>query len=499
MAESLPGTMSIFGDALATLTGSGLTGQAAIQELYRAVESGEVMSADILPLVAEEMSRRAQPKLGIMKRSSIAESARVVNEWNELLERFSKAGGEEGFAKFFRSIAEQLPRLTPLIEAFGAGFIKLANAIEPTVRMFANYTQVISELKQQMDAINPSIAVFVAGFAALATKIGRLMIPLTLFYLILEDIAIGMMGGNAYSTHLFDFLDKLGEYDRKIVGVAMAVLTLVAAFKMLKWIRTGGVLPGGRGRRSPTTGNRGNPAGEGRGSPSLKDRAVSGFRENPLLWMFGGHLLARAVMNPFGAILAGGYLGFQTHYMKDHMSFNDNWLRNMAGKRGVIGYRDQNEYIQNLFSSSEKGFLTPQDIEEHFSGTKRSRNWLSDYLERSPKSRAETLEDLAAEFNEKYSTSRMIRQGDYFGPLLGGVGDQMPQDYMGNTAEYLNQLNRNNPINPTINNEINLNADGVLDPEGVRGVMQDLMPELEETLNRSLQDLFSTTQDAYGG
>lgn len=491
MAESLPGTMSIFGEALATLTGSGLTGQAAIQELYRATEAGEVVSAEILPIVAEIMSERAQPKLGIMKRSSIAESARVVNMWNDLLKNFSEAGGEKGFSQFFRTLAEQLPRLTPLVTGFGAAFGTLGEKAGLVVRVFADYTQIMSSVKRTFDEIDPSIIKVVGSLALLSTRIGRIMLPLTGVFLILEDIAVGLTGGEALSGYLFDFLDKFVAYDKKILGLTMAIMSVVAAFAMLRRV-TGFGLPGSKDRKREKG---------GRGVGLL----------GGLLAVGSGLLLNPWVSIPL-ALGVAGHWGYNTDtFQSAIMSSEDKWLNRLAHTgAGITGWKEQREYWNNLFSSSERGFLTGRDVEAHFSSTERGRQWLNNYLQgeskvnpggtRSrwlPHEREDALDEMANRINKAYSSSRMISSGDYIGPLSGDVEGFMGSNNPSNYVENLNSSAASRDI--TVNNEVNLNADGILDPEGVRDAMEGLIPELQEATREVLQNLLSTTQDAYGG
>lgn len=122
MAESLPGTMDAFAEAIAEMTGSGLTGQAAIEAMYAAVESGNVNSAEVLPIVSRIMAERAQPKLGVMKKSSIAEQARAQNQAADWVASFGASGGEQGFARMWKSLATALKEAAPLAERLGKAF-----------------------------------------------------------------------------------------------------------------------------------------------------------------------------------------------------------------------------------------------------------------------------------------------------------------------------------------------------------------------------------------
>ena len=123
--ESLVGTNSIFASAYQKMTGGNLEGQEAINAMITAVESGKVNAAEIWPLVAEEMKRRAQPKLDISKKLSTAEQARFTNVKNKQTMKFGEAGGEEGYARFWWSLTRAMGESTEEMEFFGRAFDKV--------------------------------------------------------------------------------------------------------------------------------------------------------------------------------------------------------------------------------------------------------------------------------------------------------------------------------------------------------------------------------------
>ena len=123
--ESLVGTNSIFASAYQKMTGGNLEGQEAINAMITAVESGKVNAAEIWPLVAEEMKRRAQPKLDISKKLSTAEQARFTNVKNKQTMKFGEAGGEEGYARFWWALTRAMGESTEEMEFFGRAFDKV--------------------------------------------------------------------------------------------------------------------------------------------------------------------------------------------------------------------------------------------------------------------------------------------------------------------------------------------------------------------------------------
>ena len=124
MAESMPGTMDVFAQAYSEMTGSGLQGQEALAKFYEDIGKGNIESAKILPIVARILSERAAPKIDVMKKSSIAEQARSQNMQTQMLESFSKAGGETGFARLWRTATDAMREMDRVMPNIGQIFDK---------------------------------------------------------------------------------------------------------------------------------------------------------------------------------------------------------------------------------------------------------------------------------------------------------------------------------------------------------------------------------------
>lgn len=133
MSEELFGQLSeaagfgesgdIFAQAYAEKSKSGLTGQKAQAALREAMKEGKVLSSDILPIVARIMSERATPTLDKARNTADANQMRFRNARQQFMERFSEAGGEAGFAKFWNaagkameSLADKAPQLANAFE-----------------------------------------------------------------------------------------------------------------------------------------------------------------------------------------------------------------------------------------------------------------------------------------------------------------------------------------------------------------------------------------------
>ena len=148
MAESMPGTMSVFAEALQRQTGGGLQGQEAMQALMEAVPEGRVKS-DILPIVSEILRERAKPKLDIAMKTSQAEQARAVNLLTDFTNIASKAGLEEGFSRIFRTFTDGLSKSEGLVKSLAEGF----NNVTVAARNLLLVPQSISRMFSGEDSV----------------------------------------------------------------------------------------------------------------------------------------------------------------------------------------------------------------------------------------------------------------------------------------------------------------------------------------------------------
>jgi tape measure domain-containing protein len=122
MAESMPGTMDVFAQAYAEMTGSGLKGQEALTSLYEAIPTGKVKSAEILPIVQRILRERAAHKLDVAMKTSQAEQGRFQNAFADQAIKASQAGIEEGFSRIFRTLTRGLEESTWLTRTLANAF-----------------------------------------------------------------------------------------------------------------------------------------------------------------------------------------------------------------------------------------------------------------------------------------------------------------------------------------------------------------------------------------
>lgn len=107
-AQGFGEMQSIFAEAYQMSQGRSITdmkrGQKALEELYDAMQKGNVYSAKVLPYVAEIAKRMAEGGLEEARTSAFAERGRFMNQITEGWQNFTNGGGASGLAFFWREI-----------------------------------------------------------------------------------------------------------------------------------------------------------------------------------------------------------------------------------------------------------------------------------------------------------------------------------------------------------------------------------------------------------
>lgn len=137
LAESLPGAVPLFARAYqkqlaAEGKGGGKTGQAAIDELNKAMKKG-LVKGNILTFAGDLASEQAAPGLDAAKKASQAEQARYQNTVNNLATVASASGVESGFARLFRALNDGLKESGPMVESLAKGFDNVSKYVSFTL------------------------------------------------------------------------------------------------------------------------------------------------------------------------------------------------------------------------------------------------------------------------------------------------------------------------------------------------------------------------------
>lgn len=115
----------LFAEAYQIKTGGNLKGGDARAALMKAMERGEVRTADVLPIVTQLMNELSKGGIEQARNSSVAQQARAQNAIfgrGGLLQRFSEGGGEKGFARMWGALAIAMKESAPIVDSLTRGF-----------------------------------------------------------------------------------------------------------------------------------------------------------------------------------------------------------------------------------------------------------------------------------------------------------------------------------------------------------------------------------------
>lgn len=235
MAQSLPATLDIFAGVWAEHSGSGLTGSAAIADLYSSMEKGEIVTSEIAVALAEEMKRRAAFKIGVMSRTSQAESQRTENILSRMLEDFQKSGGEEGFLEFFYNLNRSLSSSRNIVKALGETFGAMGRSMRHVGNLVTSTNKIFDNFNKSLGWSDTGIQKLYGSLLALgvmvSTRWGKNFMLFTLVFALFEDL-VATLSGNKEIKTLSDWLGEfLGLQDN--VAAMKAIKGLVASIEVL--------------------------------------------------------------------------------------------------------------------------------------------------------------------------------------------------------------------------------------------------------------------------
>lgn len=235
----------LFAEAYQMQSGGSLRGAEARAALMKAMEDG-LVKADILPLVAGLMNELSKGGIEKARTSSIAEQARAQNALTGrggLLQTFSQAGGEEGFARFWRETAKIFKEMKPLVEGLAGAFNDLTKVMQPIRMVFEGWNNIL-ETTSELTGLSKTRLVELAAVGGLmASKWGRVATLFTSILLVMEDFAFGMSGKDSYTKDFLDFLQSegLSSGQAKFAAIAAALTAVATALAL---ISRNSMLPG---------------------------------------------------------------------------------------------------------------------------------------------------------------------------------------------------------------------------------------------------------------
>jgi tape measure domain-containing protein len=420
------------------------------KKLNKMMEMGQLDPNVHLPLLYARLKEEAEPMLPKYFKTSVFAQGFMGKKFEDLLKTFGEKGGDEGFARFFKMVGDAASKLTPVVEGLAKAFNWLTKQLEMPIGVlgdlgmyFENTKKAVEGLTEAMNEIHPAASTFAGLGLLIMSKWGRLGLIFQGMFMLLEDISAAMGGGKKSVTgDLFKFLEKFVEFDRGIMGVAMAFLTVAAAIKLASKVLGASLLYDFLKKQSgfpgdmPGTPDKSIP---GKGKPTSPGagwmRMLSGAG---LMMMRGGPLLALA-----------SYWGmnqedFKLRYNQDYDFREESSVileRLFGGGLGAIGR-----------TLGTGGNIPWHQRDEYLSGLGRQWESPSDFLD---------FKKQQALYGEGNGQSDI--------PSVPNTPEQAiaQMGMMGNTSN-------------TITNTFEIKIDGVIDPTNMENIFnQEILPQIE--------------------
>ena len=234
LAERMPAAVRLMADAV---TGGDT------KKLIEMMNQPTLDPNKVLPSFFEEMRKRSDPMMpAFFKTSRFAEGS-MNKAFEDLMKTFAKAGGDEGFTRFFNEMARGAREAVPLVKALAGTFNDLTKLMQPAVNAFKGWNLILQETSKLTGIAEKDLVQLAMVGGLMMTKWGRVAAMFTGILLVIEDIAYGMAGKESFTKDALMFLEGHGmsEGAAKITAVSTALLAVAAA---LKAISAAGSLPG---------------------------------------------------------------------------------------------------------------------------------------------------------------------------------------------------------------------------------------------------------------
>lgn len=204
LAERMPGVIS----AMAEAGGYG-GGQEGIAKLFKAMENGEVKSAEVMEKFATILAERARQGGALEKamKTSTAEQARFNNAVTAMIEIMGGNGLESGFARIFKAMTE-------FLQENEEGVVSLSIAFDKFSILFDGFLDSLTIGLGLLDRLSDKFGIAEGGLVGL-TAAGLMMLNpftriLTVFsglMLIMEDLYVYNQGGSSVFGQWMEGLD----------------------------------------------------------------------------------------------------------------------------------------------------------------------------------------------------------------------------------------------------------------------------------------------------
>lgn len=226
------------------------------EKLNKMMEAGELDPTQVMPLFAQLAEETADANGAYEKSLDSARTAqrRLRFEYEQFVKVFYTQGGEDGFSKVFNSFAKFLRENGDIAKGLGETWERFGSIVERVMVGIDNLADGFSMLSQKFGVAEGNMLGLSVVALTLMTRFGRIAAAAGVLFLVLEDISVGMKGGESYTKDFIDFLDAnaWAEVTVKVSAFAASLLLVASAIgKIGKGIAVvGGVGTNGQGGTS---------------------------------------------------------------------------------------------------------------------------------------------------------------------------------------------------------------------------------------------------------
>lgn len=179
----------------------------SIPELFKAMEKGLVKS-DALEAFAVTLAEEARKggALDGSKQSTAAQQARMGNYISDSIQSFSEGGFDYATARFFKTVADALKEMQPLIRSLGQAFEVLMAPINAFIKILGEIGSMWPSLAQGLGLTSGQFSALATVLTIFLLPLGEVVLGLGALVLAIEDIIAFSKGEDSIFGKLLDGL-----------------------------------------------------------------------------------------------------------------------------------------------------------------------------------------------------------------------------------------------------------------------------------------------------
>lgn len=200
LAERLPAAVKMMAQAV---TGGDT------KALIEMMAKGDLDPNKALPKFFEVMRSNSEPMMDEYRQSSRFAQGSMSKSLEDLTKFFISQGGEQHFAKFFRTLTDGIKASEPLVRGLTDTFGDLVTATEVPTSLFKDLNDGLAELSKTT-GLSESAFIKLAGLGTLMmSKWGRVAVMFGMIAAVLQDLSYGIQGKKSLTKNVMDYFDSV--------------------------------------------------------------------------------------------------------------------------------------------------------------------------------------------------------------------------------------------------------------------------------------------------